>query len=41
VLTTYEAPEFVWVVRRWCSVHTDPILWCFDNPEGLNYRVLA
>jgi hypothetical protein len=25
------------VVRMWCGIHTDPILWCFDNSEGLNY----
>jgi hypothetical protein len=24
------------VVRKWCSLHTDPILRCFDNLEGLN-----
>jgi hypothetical protein len=18
-------------------MHTDPVLWCFDNPEGLSY----
>jgi hypothetical protein len=23
-------------VRKWCGMHTDPILRCFDNPEGLN-----
>jgi hypothetical protein len=26
----------VQVVRRWCGVHTDPVLRCFDNSEGLN-----
>jgi hypothetical protein len=26
----------VWVVRRWCSVCTDPVRECFDNPKGLN-----
>jgi hypothetical protein len=25
------------VVRMWCSVHTDPVLRCFDNPEEPNY----
>jgi hypothetical protein len=25
------------VVRMWCEICTDPILRCFDNPEGLNY----
>jgi hypothetical protein len=24
------------VVRKWCDMHTDPILRCFDNSEGLN-----
>jgi hypothetical protein len=24
------------VVRIWCGIHTNPILRCFDNPEGLN-----
>jgi hypothetical protein len=22
-------------------MHTNPILWCFDNPVGLNFWVLA
>jgi hypothetical protein len=22
------------VVRMWCSIHTNPVLWHFDNPEG-------
>jgi hypothetical protein len=26
----------VWVVRKWCGVCNNPILKCFDNPEGLN-----
>jgi hypothetical protein len=26
----------VWVVRMWCGICTDPILRCFDNPEGLS-----
>jgi hypothetical protein len=26
----------IWVVRKWCGMRTDPILRCFDNPEGLN-----
>jgi hypothetical protein len=25
------------VVRLWCRVHTDPIVRCFVNLEGLNY----
>jgi hypothetical protein len=25
------------VVRMWCGIHTDPILRCFVDPEGLNY----
>jgi hypothetical protein len=28
---------FVWVVRIWCNMRRDPILRCFDNPEGLSY----
>jgi hypothetical protein len=27
----------VWVVRMWCGMRTDPVLRCFDNPEGLSY----
>jgi hypothetical protein len=26
----------VQVVRKWCGMHTNPILRCFDNPEGMN-----
>jgi hypothetical protein len=26
------------VVRMWCGIHTNPILWCFMDPKGLNYR---
>jgi hypothetical protein len=26
------------VVKKWCSVRTDPVLRCFDNLEGLNNR---
>jgi hypothetical protein len=26
------------VVRVWCEIHTNPILGCFINPEGLSYR---
>jgi hypothetical protein len=29
--------DFVWVVRIWCRIHTDPILMCFVDLEGLNY----
>jgi hypothetical protein len=25
------------VVRMWCRIHTDPILRCFINPEGLSH----
>jgi hypothetical protein len=25
------------VVRMWCKIRTDPVLRCFENPEGLNY----
>jgi hypothetical protein len=28
------------VVRMWCGICTDPILWCFVNLEGLNYEDL-
>jgi hypothetical protein len=31
---------FIWVVRMWCGIHTNPILRCFMDPEGLNYRDL-
>jgi hypothetical protein len=24
------------VVRKWCSMHANPILRCLDDPEGLN-----
>jgi hypothetical protein len=24
------------VFRMWCGVCTDPVLRCFDDPEGLN-----
>jgi hypothetical protein len=27
----------IWVVRMWCGICTDPILRCFENPEGLSY----
>jgi hypothetical protein len=26
----------VWVIRMWFGIHTDPILKCFYNPEGLS-----
>jgi hypothetical protein len=38
---TYEGPGSIRVVRRWHDVRTDPVLRCFDNPEGLNYWGLA
>jgi hypothetical protein len=25
------------VVRMWCGIHTDPVLRCFINSEGLSY----
>jgi hypothetical protein len=28
---------YVRIVRVWCGIHTNPILGCFGNPEGLNY----
>jgi hypothetical protein len=30
----------IWVVRRLCGMHIDPVCGCFDNPERLNYRDL-
>jgi hypothetical protein len=30
--------DFVWVVRLGCGEHTNPVLKCFINPEGLNCR---
>jgi hypothetical protein len=24
----------------WCSIRTNPVLRCFDNPEGLSYEDL-
>jgi hypothetical protein len=32
--------SFIRVIRIWCRIHTDPILRCVDNPEGLNFRNL-
>jgi hypothetical protein len=26
----------IWVVRMWCAICIDPILRCFNNPDGLN-----
>jgi hypothetical protein len=26
----------IWVVRMWYDMRTDPVLRCFDNPEGLS-----
>jgi hypothetical protein len=26
----------IWVVRMWCGIHTDSVLRCFDNSEGLS-----
>jgi hypothetical protein len=31
---------FIRVVRMWCKIHTDPVLRCFVNLEGLSYRDL-
>jgi hypothetical protein len=28
------------VIRMWCGVCTDPVLMCFDDPEGLSYEDL-
>jgi hypothetical protein len=30
----------IWVVRMWCIIRNDPIIRCFVDPEGLNYRDL-
>jgi hypothetical protein len=27
----------IWVVRMGCGIRIDPVLRCFDNPEGLSY----
>jgi hypothetical protein len=24
------------VVKMWCGIRTNPVLRCFDNPEGLS-----
>jgi hypothetical protein len=26
----------IWIARMWCEIHTDPVLRCFINPEGLS-----
>jgi hypothetical protein len=26
----------IWVARMWCGIRTNPILRCFNNPEGLS-----
>jgi hypothetical protein len=31
---------FVWVVKMRCGIHTNPIVWYFDNLEGLSCRDL-
>jgi hypothetical protein len=28
--------DFIWVVRMWCKIHTNPVLKCFVNLERLN-----
>jgi hypothetical protein len=28
------------LLEWWCGIHTDPVLRCFVNPEGLNYEDL-
>jgi hypothetical protein len=30
----------IWVVRMCCVIHTDPVLKCFSDPEGLTYENL-
>jgi hypothetical protein len=27
---------FIRVVKKWHSMHVDPVLRCLDDPEGLN-----
>jgi hypothetical protein len=37
MLTTLMQPHgFIWVVRFWCGICTDPILGRVNNSEGLN-----
>jgi hypothetical protein len=31
-----EPHDSIWVVRIWCDIHTNPVLRCFDNLEGLS-----
>jgi hypothetical protein len=26
------------VIRMWCNICIDPVLRCFDNPEGMSYE---
>jgi hypothetical protein len=28
--------SFVWVVRMWCGIHTDPVVMCFINQKELS-----
>jgi hypothetical protein len=37
---TYEASGSIQVLKRTCSMCTNPVHRCFDNPEGLNYGYL-
>jgi hypothetical protein len=32
--------DSIWVVRMWCGMCTEPVLWCFNNLEGLSYMDL-
>jgi hypothetical protein len=29
--------DFVRVLKMWYEIHTNPVLRCFMDPEGLNY----
>jgi hypothetical protein len=31
---------FIWVIRMWCRIHTDPVFMCFINMKGLSCRDL-
>jgi hypothetical protein len=40
-LMTYRSPRVPsGLSELWCGICTDPILRCFINPEGLNYKHL-
>jgi hypothetical protein len=31
----------VWVVRMWCRISINPVIRCYVDLEGLNYRNLV